>query len=609
MNFRVSEKWIWLPAIIAAMGLFSCSLQENNPSGFTIESVSASSVAGYRGLVNNCYFGMERQLYGFNQWMMFCEAGTDIWTYQKNGAVAATSQFFKYGAGSTFNLGTGATVWNVCYDGIGSCNTAIRYAAVAPFTTPEERNAMVAEAYFLRAMYYYNLVEQFGAVTLTIELVTTVDLHPEKTAPLEIYKRVIIPDLEFAVQWLPVNNGITKPSKKSALGFLARAYLQTVEYDDTKALAAKALETAKLLITDCEGGGATYNTFLYPGFDEVFLEANNYTNKESLWSHRFVVGGVSNNAWNMNMNNELFYGVLTDFGAIQQSGTDYTTWGRRSGGQFMPTAYLLNLYVQQDGTLDPRYHQSFQTSWTANKAYTWSGSVLKTYDRGPAVTTASSVAIGGPAIDFIHPNDAGYAAKAASKLNQKYLVVDYADVYNAANKSVKMQYNRVNRPLDDGGTLTTNPFFGFYPSLVKHNSSNYYTNNASNNRYGNLNATFMMRMSEVYLIAAEADVYANGGGNALGYLNKIRARAGAALLTGAVTVQTVLDERARELCGEYVRFYDLKRTKNLNKNYLMNTNPDVGQYFMDHTHKVRPIPPAFLNTLQGGGTYYQNPNY
>ena len=62
------------------------------------------------------------------------------------------------------------------------------------------------------------------------------------------------------------------------------------------------------------------------------------------------------------------------------------------------------------------------------------------------------------------------------------------------------------------------------------------------------------------MIAAEADIYINGGANAMGYINKVRARAGAKALTGTATVRTVLDERGRELCGEYCRFYDLKRT-------------------------------------------------
>ena len=587
--------------------LSSCSLDEYNPSGFTMESVAASSVEGYRNIVNNIYFGMERRLYGYNQWMMFTEGGTDLWTYQKNAD--SWSQFFKYGAGANIAPNTGNEVWNSCYDGIGSCNIAIAHAKDAPFSSEQERNAMVAEAYFMRAMYYYNLVEQFGGATITTEPVTDVDTHPEKAAPMDIYEQVIIPDLAFAAEWLPIDNGITKPSKKSALGLLARAYLQTVAYDDSKAYAGKALEVAKELIADSEAGGGKYNTYLYPSFQEVFAEENNENNKEALWAHRFVIGGVSNNAWYMNMNNELFYCSVTDFGAMQQSGDTYTTWGGRSGGQFMPSNHLLQLFVQDDGTLDPRFHESFQTDWNTNRdAYNWSAANLSTFDRSDAVQEGDGLVRGDRAISFLHTAEADYKARVATKLDQPYLVVDMQDVYNTQTGAVKMQYNRVNRPSSDGGAVV-NPFFSFYPSLSKHNSSNYYANNPSSNRYGNLNATFMMRMAEVYLIAAEADIYVNGGANAAGYINKLRTRAGANLFTGTPNVDDVINERAVELCGEYLRFYDLKRTKKLNKTYLMATNPDVGTYFMDNVHEVRPIPTSFLNTIQDGGVYYQNNGY
>ena len=63
-----------------------------------------------------------------------------------------------------------------------------------------------------------------------------------------------------------------------------------------------------------------------------------------------------------------------------------------------------------------------------------------------------------------------------------------------------------------------NMFRYFYPSLNKHNSSNYYVANASKKRNGNLNATFIIRMAEIYLIAAEADIYLNGGANAMAIL-------------------------------------------------------------------------------------------
>lgn len=120
---------------------------------------------------------------------------------------------------------------------------------------------------------------------------------------------------------------------------------------------------------------------------------------------------------------------------------------------------------------------------------------------------------------------------------------------------------------------------------------------------------YILCTAEMYLIAAEADIYVNGGSNALKYINKIRTRAGANPLVGVPTINTVLDERARELCGEYARFYDLKRTGMLKDNsYLEEHHPDLAQFFKPE-YALRPISTNFTSTLEGGGGYYQNPGY
>ena len=168
-------------------------------------------------------------------------------------------------------------------------------------------------------------------------------------------------------------------------------------------------------------------------------------------------------------------------------------------------------------------------------------------------------------------------------------------------------YTNVTGNYKDDGT-NENQFRYYYPSLNKHNSSNYYVANASKQRNGNLNATFIMRMAEVYLIAAEADIYLNGGANAAGYINKVSERAGANPLTGNITVQDILDERGRELCGEYCRFYDLKRTGMFkNSEYLENTHPDLAQFFHPN-YALRPISTTFTATITNGSEY-QNPGY
>lgn len=262
----------------------------------------------------------------------------------------------------------------------------------------------------------------------------------------------------------------------------------------------------------------------------------------------------------------------------------------------MPTQHLLNLYVQEDGTLDPRFHESFTTEWDANKDYEWDLSATEMYDKDASIV-GTELKTEDLAIKFIMPQDADYAKEKSDRHASKYLRIAYDDVYNDRNRNANMKYNNAE-----------NKFRYFYPSLNKHNSSNYYVANASKQRNGNLNATFMMRMTEVYLIAAEADIYINNGANATGYINKVRTRAGAKPLTGTATVRTILDERGRELCGEYCRSYDLKRTGMFkDSKYLEETHPDLAKFF-NPDYALRPISTKYTATISNGAEY-QNPGY
>lgn len=598
MNF----KNILFSAALAAgaMSLASCSLEEENPGGFTMENMAANSVESYQTLLNQCYFGMERFLYGTDGFMELTEGDTDLWTYQGNQNTSYT-QYFWFFAGAAPNTTYTNGIWNSLYDGIGSCNMAISLANKAPFKTEAEKNAKVAEARFLRAIYYFNAVEQFGGVTMITEPASSMNFAPTRTEPLTIYKDIIIPDLEFAVEWLDKGNDATttQPTKKAALGMLAKVCLQTKEYA-TDEYIPKALDAAKKLITDCESGGSTYGAYMYPTYEEVFAEKNNKENKEALWKHRWYAGsdghGSSNGNFKLNRNNEKFLCNINKFGAREDNQTSRLTWEGSQAGIFMPTQYLLNLYVQQDGTLDPRFHKSFTTQWNANRNYEWDESSKNNFGKEDAIV-GKKLNTGDLAIKIVMPQDADYATEVSKKATANYLVVDYKDVYDDANKNV----------INERGA-GENMFRYFYPSLNKHNSSNYYVANANKKRNGNLNATFIIRMAEIYLIAAEADIYLNGGSKAMGYINKVRQRAGATPLTGSASVRTVLDERGRELCGEYCRFYDLKRTGMFKDNsYLQATHPDLARYFKPE-YALRPISTTFTNGIINGAEY-QNPGY
>ena len=72
-------------------------------------------------------------------------------------------------------------------------------------------------------------------------------------------------------------------------------------------------------------------------------------------------------------------------------------------------------------------------------------------------------------------------------------------------------------------------------------------------------------------------------------------------------VEWILAERARELCGEWLRWFDLKRTGYLVE-YCSTHNPNIGANIQEY-HNLRPIPNDFLNKLLNAEEFGQNPGY
>lgn len=583
---------------ILGLGLFasSCSLEEVNPSGITVDKMT-NTKSGFNKLVASCYFDLSRYFYGRNL-LLVTEGGTDTWTSDLNSN--SNQNYMKYASGGVMSLDMAKDFWNGAYDAINYCNIVILKAdQVTDFSSEAEKNTLVAEAHFLRALYYFHLVEQFGAVPLTVTETGSPVFESFRTPQLEVYEKVILPDLRFAADNLPFAAAVAgRPAKKAAIGLLAKACLQTKEYGTDKYL-EEAIIAAKKLID----APATYNTRLYGNFADNFNAANNKTNQEALYQLTYSQNYGSTNTHDHNNDFKRFYATPTAFGAIV-SANFQTVVGRWSGGNFMPTKYLMDVFKNPDGSLDPRYALSFQTSWTANTNYTWTADAARQFDRvAIAVPVGTPVASGELAIKIVRPEQANYAAEQATKLVQKYIWVDFKDLYGDDQK-VKMKYTRVNQTPGE----VDNPFIRFYPSLTKFNSGSLVsprTNGFTSDAYATV-----MRLGEVYLIAAEAEFYLRGANSAAaGYVNVLRTRVvGQQVSAADISLQFLLDERARELCGEYTRWYDLKRTGKLTKAYLTEKNPDVGQYFQDQTHKLRPIPQGQIDAISNPAGF-QNPGY
>ncbi|MDR2585686.1 MAG: RagB/SusD family nutrient uptake outer membrane protein [Prevotellaceae bacterium] len=104
----------------------------------------------------------------------------------------------------------------------------------------------------------------------------------------------------------------------------------------------------------------------------------------------------------------------------------------------------------------------------------------------------------------------------------------------------------------------------------------------------------VIRLSEVYLIAAEAALGTNNSGKAADYLNQIRKRSpNLAPATAAnVTVDLILNERSKELFAEGHRFFDMMR---LNKTIEFNDELIMPQVVL--THRTKTINRTFFKTI------------
>lgn len=123
----------------------------------------------------------------------------------------------------------------------------------------------------------------------------------------------------------------------------------------------------------------------------------------------------------------------------------------------------------------------------------------------------------------------------------------------------------------------------------------------------------LMRLGETYLLLAEAQVKQSKLQAAADAVNVLRTRANAPQVTAAqMTLDFVLDERARELIGEENRRMTLMRTGKLvdralrlNANNGTGTTPITG---LTATHLLLPVPQSEIN-LNKDAKLDQNPGY
>ncbi|MET0299653.1 MAG: RagB/SusD family nutrient uptake outer membrane protein, partial [Flavitalea sp.] len=231
--------------LIAAGSLFSSceKFLDVEPKELTSDNITIidenSAKTAVRGLYNqlgsNGYYGYTFQTLGFF-------SGDNI---QYVGSQTVNQQLTNHDVKS--DLAAVGTAWAAIYNTINRANNILAKVpelAVTSTFTETVKNQLIGEAYFVRALSYFDLARTWGGVQIVLEPTTSATSRPvvPRSSLAQTYAQVL-DDLNKAEGLLPVTTNRIRATKKTVYALKARYYLYQQQW-------AEAETNATLIIGD-----------------------------------------------------------------------------------------------------------------------------------------------------------------------------------------------------------------------------------------------------------------------------------------------------------------------------------------------------------------------
>ena len=490
----------------------------------------------------------------------------------------------RFGGHSVYLVPTNSTVeahWNMWYKLIANANTIISRVDDSEMTE-EEKKEVVAEAKFMRAFGYRYLVYLYGGVPLNLEEVTSPKTDYTRATKEEVLNQ-IVEDISEAANVLPGIGEVAdgKISNLVALHFLAETYIALGEY-------GKAITAATTVIDDPNTSLMTerFGSMANQDPSDRYL---NFSQAGDVYWDLFRVGNQNRSSGNK----EALWVIQYD---VDVTGGNLTSTGNQS---------VVNT----------------TRSESANVLERIAGPVAWMTYKDP---DGAEGALGSPQSNY---NSGG--AGVSLMRNTDWFLYDLwesdwdNDIRNAPHNIVRdFVYNNPNSAYYGKSSVQypsptwisqnwrwypypskiTTP--GQHPDELYKDKENEILSTTAGSTYRD---NYMLRLSETYLLRAEA--YLGNGDlvNAAKDINAVRERAKATPVSSDdVTIDYILDERARELVYEEPRRITLHRTGKLVERVRKYNalNKDEIQDF----HGLWPIPYSFIEA-NTDVVIEQNPGY
>ena len=541
--------------------------------------------------------------------------------------------------------------WDNAYLGIGLANQLIESATKIESTNDAIKKTALGEGYFMRAFNYLKLVRQYGGVPLKLTPSTTVELEFTRATAEEVLKQVI-DDFTQAYNLLSNTGGPNKITKDAAAHFLAKAYLtRASEINDSFNSGTKTADLQKVVSLS----------------DEVITRHPLASNYQALWDYTkpdgtneslpelILSASFSRDpALKTENNSHIFFTARYDDLPVMQR--DLT--GMRPYSRLAPTYFT---YEAFDHINDSRFWKVFRTKHRVNKAGA-SGGITYTPGVDLGILYIINSATDTRFAKTINNNDPGILY---SKTNKTIPSVYVAHAADGLGLEANPRFPSLSKHFESDRTAI-NDNRGMRDEILARSAETYLMAaeakirlaKAGTGSYADaLSYINAVRVRAAYKSGEDRSYYTDGAAsfptstfvqaanmnsfmteNSYYESNNIPVTTAATDLNIASTsalpaedeaviaklglaseydklLCLILDERTRELCGEWLRWEDLSRTKTLIPR-VRAYNKEAKANIKDF-HLLRPIPQTFLDGIYKDGqplsssekAAMQNPGY
>lgn len=223
--------------LFAGLFLSACNVDVDNPNAIKKDDFWKTEQDARYGI--NAVYNMFYKPGSYSRWMWFrLDLTSDEGFSQSPWAELKEWTRFLY-FNYDFDAGNSDTYSN-CYRTIFRANQVLHYVPNIPFGNAEEKNRILAQAYFLRGLHYYNLALLWGSENKSLPIVmepSTPEMAPEGHTEIEVYEQAIrdfseAMRLNLPEKWDDANKG--RATKGAALAFRAKSYMQLHRWSEAR---------------------------------------------------------------------------------------------------------------------------------------------------------------------------------------------------------------------------------------------------------------------------------------------------------------------------------------------------------------------------------------